>query len=81
MNLFWHLLKFNFIFNKVKIAFLAILSFVILVLTLYFHDSLEDAGSTMMQYSFYVMFMIFTGKMNARNNMMFDIFSDFSRST
>ena len=27
----------------------------------------------MMQYSFYVMFMIFTGKMNAKNNMMFDI--------
>ncbi len=75
MNLdtFLHLIKYNLIFNKVRIAFLTVLSFIIYGLTTYFFETHKGAAEAMMQYSFYVMFMIFTGKMNARNNLMFDI--------
>lgn len=73
MNKFWHLAKYNIIFNRVSIGFLTILSLVIISLTTYFFEDVDERGSAMMQYSFYVMFMIFTGKMNAKNSMMFDI--------
>lgn len=73
MNKFWHLVKFNLIFNRVSIAFLSVLSFVILFLCSYFYETQKELGEALMQYTFYVMFMIFTGKMNAKNSMMFDI--------
>jgi hypothetical protein len=53
--------------------FLTILSCIIFSLTTYFFDNKVEAAEAIMQYRFYVMFMIFTGKMNAKNNMMFDI--------
>ncbi|MAX66574.1 MAG: ankyrin repeat domain-containing protein [Bacteriovoracaceae bacterium] len=73
MKTFWHLLKFNLVFNRISIAFLGFLALVIFGLCFYFFESRKEMGEYMMQYSFYVLFMIFTGKMNSRNNMMFDI--------
>lgn len=73
MSKFWHLAKYNIIFNKISIGLLSFLSFVILFLCHYFFEDQKELGSALMQYSFYVMFMIFTGKMNAKNSMMFGI--------
>jgi hypothetical protein len=53
--------------------FLAIVSVIILFAGLYFHDNPKDTGESILQYSMYVFFVIFTGKMNAKNNLMFDI--------
>jgi hypothetical protein len=73
MKLFWHLFKFNFIFNKVRLTVLTFLSAFIVVTGYYLNDSMAQAGSDILQYSSYVMFIILTGKMNLRNSMMFDI--------
>ena len=73
MRMFLHLLKYNFIFNKVSLAFLSVLALFILGISSYFIDNPKELGTSIMQYSMYVMFIMFTGKMNSRNSMMFDI--------
>ena len=73
MSLLWHLVKYNLIFNKIRLMFLGLVSLLILGAGFYFHDNLKDTGESIMQYCLYVFFVIFTGKMNAKNNLMFDI--------
>lgn len=73
MKLFWHLIKYNLIFNKVRMMFLILLSIFIILVGHYFYDEAKEMGQAFMQYSFYVMFMIFTGKTTSKNGMMFDI--------
>ena len=73
MSKFWHLVKFNILFNSVRIIFLSVLSLILLGLCSYFYDEPKEMGGALMQYCFYIMFMIFTGKMNSKNSMMFDI--------
>lgn len=73
MSKFWHLVKFNIIFNRVTIVFLSFLSIFIVGICTYFYEVEKELGEALMQYSFYIMFMIFTGKMNSKNSMMFDV--------
>jgi hypothetical protein len=73
MKLLWHLIKYNFIFNKIRLIFLSIVSLIILFAGIYFHENPKDTGESILQYSMYIFFVIFTGKMNAKNNLMFDI--------
>lgn len=73
MRTFWHLLKFNLIFQKIRIVFLAFLTMLMASLVLYFFEDEKSMGSALMQYSSYILFVIFTGKLNARNSQMFDI--------
>ncbi|MBD63913.1 MAG: hypothetical protein CME62_01800 [Halobacteriovoraceae bacterium] len=73
MSTFFHLLKFNLIFQKMRIAFLTVLAILMVLLVHYFMDSSQEIGESLMQYSAYILFVIFTGKLNAKNSQMFDI--------
>lgn len=56
-----------------RIAFLSVLVILMVLLIHYFMDSPEEIGEALMQYSAYILFVIFTGKLNAKNSQMFDI--------
>lgn len=73
MNLIWHLIKFNFIFNKLRLIFLTFVSTLILTLSYYLNETLELAGGDMLQYSLYGIFIIVVGKLNYRSTIMFDV--------
>ena len=73
MKLIIHLIKYNLIFNKIRFAFLSFLAFVTFDLGYYFHDSQKEFGEFLMQYSLYFLFPIMIGKINSKNNLMFDI--------
>lgn len=73
MNLIWHLLKYNLIFGKVKLGFLTLASVVLVGLSYYFSETYLDFGETILQYSLYPIFIIFTGKLNAKSMMLLDI--------
>lgn len=73
MKTLWHLVKYNFIFYKVRLGFLSVLAAFMVLLVYYFMESYQDFGEGIMQYSSYILFVLFTGRFNARNSQMFDI--------
>lgn len=73
MKTFLHLLKYNIIFNKTRLGFLSVMVVFMVFLVNYFMETQKDFGEGLMQYSSYILFVLFTGKMNARNSQMFDI--------
>jgi hypothetical protein len=73
LNTFLHLLKYNIVFNKTRIAFLTVMASFMVFLVYYFMPDHQEFGEGLMQYSSYILFVLFTGKMNARNSQMFDI--------
>jgi len=70
---FLHLVKYNLIFQKTRIAFLSVFVVFMVFVVDYFMDTRQEFGEAIMQYSSYVLFVLFTGKMNAKNSQMFDI--------
>ena len=73
MSKLWHLMKYNLIFYKVKLVFQASLAFFLLMICLYFYESDKELGEALMQYSFFIFFINYTGKINSKAGMMFDI--------
>lgn len=73
MTLLWHLIKFNFIFHKMRIAIISIVCFFILLIAHFFNTDLTKVGDDILSYSTSLIGFIIVGKMSLRNNAMFDI--------
>ncbi|MBD67060.1 MAG: hypothetical protein CME62_17795 [Halobacteriovoraceae bacterium] len=73
MKLVWFFCKQHFIFNKYRFLLISFISSLILSFGIFFYDKAADKAAFLMQYSIYPIFIILIGKINFRNNMMFDV--------
>lgn len=73
MSLLWHLIKFNFVFHKMRILIIGIVCFFIVLIGHFFNSDLKDVGEDILSYSTSLIFFVIVGKMNLKNNSMFDI--------
>ena len=73
MRLLWHLVKFNFIFNRMRIAIFSVVCFFIVLIGHFFNVDPKEAGESILSYSSSLIFFVIVGKMSLRNNAMFDI--------
>lgn len=73
MSLIWHLIKFNFIFHRMRLLIISIVCFVIVVVAHFFNSDSQSIGEDILSYSSSLIFFVIVGKMSLKNNSMFDI--------
>ena len=69
MNLIFHLLKFNFKFHKVRILLFTVGCLCLTGGVFYFYDTDAERGKSLIQYSGYLLFMIFTMSISPKSTM------------
>jgi len=69
MRLILHLLEYNLKFHKIRLFFMCLISMGILFGCYYFIPDLKERGTSIIQYSMYMMFLIFTMRMNSKSNL------------
>ena len=73
MKLIWHSIKYNILFNYVRIIFLTITSFLIWLSGVLIYTKNDELGTHLVQFSFYIIFFLVLSRINNLNNLMFSI--------
>ncbi len=73
MSTLWHLIKFNFIFNRMRIGLLAIACLFIVGISYITNTEIKNIGQDILSYSSSLIFFIIVGKVSMKSNSMFDI--------
>lgn len=73
MSTLWHLIKFNFIFNRMRLGLLGLACLFIVGISYISNTDIQDIGQDILSYSSSLIFFIIVGKVSMKSNSMFDI--------